>query len=319
MQPVIEIKTLMYMLAISREGCFQKAADSLYISQPALSQYIKRIEDELAFPLYERDRGRCFLTPPGAVLLERGKALLNDYETMLEEMRSAAGVQDVRIGWPTGYTVPYFTKLFSYMESNYFTTIQVTEGSIENLIPALLQKEIDLMYAPVIYAHPDIEYTTVCHEEFYLGVPKAHPINKTLSETQQDGFVDLSYVKGMPFILIDQNAYITFFDTLFSDFNWKPNIVFACNNWDRALSLVAQGKHLAILPHWYADSNEENVVFYRIRSRQNNYRIFTCARRRNAATPSVIQAAIDYMTVIAGDEHAGTPIDQKTLPRRFRF
>ena len=132
-------------------------------------RYIKRVEDELTFPLYERDRGRCIPTAAGTVLLEHGKALLENYESMLEEMKTAANVKDVRIGWPTGYTLLYFTKLFSYMENNFLVNAHILEDSVEVLLSALLKKDIDLLFTPAIYAHPSMEYVTVRHEEFYLG------------------------------------------------------------------------------------------------------------------------------------------------------
>lgn len=319
MQPIIEIKTIMYMLAIAREGSFQGAADALYTSQPALSQYIKRIEEELTFPLYERNRGRCIPTAAGAVLLERGRALLESYEDMLEELKSTADIKDVRIGWPTGYTLLYFTKLSSYMKDKFLVDIRIVEDSVEALISALLQKDIDLLFTPVIYAHPSLEYVTVRHEEFYLGVPKNHKINDVLRETQEDGFVDLRHVKGLPFLLIDAKAYTGFFYDLFRDFDWTPNIVFACKNWDRGFRLVAQGECLAILPYWYADIKEENVAFYRIKSARNNYRIFAYAHRKNTIISNPMQAVIDYMMGHAGDEYAGSPVDQETLLLRGRF
>ena len=46
---MIELKTIQMIKAIEEEGSFQKAADVLYLSQPALSQYIKRVEKELSF------------------------------------------------------------------------------------------------------------------------------------------------------------------------------------------------------------------------------------------------------------------------------
>lgn len=320
MHPIIEIKTIMYMRAIAREGSFQSAAEALYTSQPALSQYIKRVEDELTFPLYERDRGRCIPTAAGTVLLEHGKALLENYESMLEEMKTAANVKDVRIGWPTGYTLLYFTKLFSYMENNFLVNAHILEDSVEVLLSALLKKDIDLLFIPAIYAHPSMEYVTVRHEEFYLGVPKKHEINALLAQTQRDdGFVDLCHVKGLPFLLIDAKAYTVFFYDLFRYFDWMPNVIFVCKNWDRGFNLVAQGECLAILPYWYADRNNENVIFYRIKNKRSTYRIFACAYRKNAIISNPMQAVINYMMEHAGDEYAGTPIDQETLPLHFRF
>ena len=101
---MIELKTIQMIKAIEEEGSFQKAADVLYLSQPALSQYIKRVEKELSFNLYERSGGKCTLTEAGEVLLEEGTALLEQYEKMLQKMKDAASVNKKRVffGCPTG-------------------------------------------------------------------------------------------------------------------------------------------------------------------------------------------------------------------------
>ena len=123
MLPTIEIKTILYMLAIEEEGGFQKAADALYISQPALSQYIRRVEEDLSFPLYEREKGRCTPTKAGAILLEQGRKLMRCYGLMLEDMKAAAHVRDIHIGWPTGYSIRYFTELVSTMHERYMIQV----------------------------------------------------------------------------------------------------------------------------------------------------------------------------------------------------
>ena len=90
---MIDLKTIHYIKAIAEEGSFQKAAASLYISQPALSQYIKRIENELSFPLYERQNSKCVLTPPGEILLQKGSDILSQFDTIIEEMKICANSQ----------------------------------------------------------------------------------------------------------------------------------------------------------------------------------------------------------------------------------
>ncbi len=319
MQPIIEIKTIQYMLTIEREGCFQKAADAMYISQPALSQYIRRIEDSLNIQLYERTKHRCVPTKAGSVLLEYGKPLLENYNTMLEKMNAAATVKEVRIGWPTGYTVLYFSKLVSYMEQTHQVHIHVVEDSVEKITAGLLQRDLDLIFVPAIYSHSRIEYTTVRHEEFYLAVPKNHKAAAVCAKNQKNGFIDLRHLKGMPFLVIDAKAYTDLFYALFKNFEWNPTVTFFCKDWERGFKLVEDGSCLAILPYWYANYQTENTVFYKIKSSQKNYRLFACGTYKDSTVTSEMQSTIDYMTEIAGDEHAGILLDQSQLPFRFHF
>ncbi len=77
-------------VAVVREGSFSKAAKALYRTQPAVSQIIRRLEDELGQSLFDRSSRRGVLTDAGQVLLEHAERLINFREQAL------AAVADVR-------------------------------------------------------------------------------------------------------------------------------------------------------------------------------------------------------------------------------
>lgn len=319
MQQIIEVKTIRYMLAIEREGGFQKAAEALYISQPALSQYIRRIEDSLGFRLYERGKGRCVPTEAGKVLLSCGRSLLRDYNAMLEKVNAAAGITDVHIGWPTGYTVRFFNKLFSYMAAHELSKITYTEDVADQLLLLLLEGKLDMIFVPVYYSHPDIEYTTIQHEEFYLTVPRQHEANAVLEANSRDGYVDLNLVLDQPFIMIDARAYEDFVEGLFRDFPHGPKVRLTVKDWGRAYLLSEEGAGLSILPYWYAEKPDKDLAFYRIRSPHPNARIFACAKLKRTAMSRGMQAVLDYMLKNYGDEHAGEQVAEDVFKSVFRF
>jgi DNA-binding transcriptional LysR family regulator len=77
-------------VTVVREGGFSKAAKALYRTQPAVSQIIRRLEDELGQPLFDRSSRRGVLTDAGRVLLEHAERLLNF------KAQALAAVADVR-------------------------------------------------------------------------------------------------------------------------------------------------------------------------------------------------------------------------------
>lgn len=319
MQPIIELKTILYMLTIEREGGFQKAAESLYISQPALSQYLKRIENGLSFPLYERDKGKCTPTKPGKILLERGKKLLADYTNMVEEMNSSCNIRDVRAGWTTGYTMLLFNQLFSYLSMHTQVSVSITEESVEKLLHLLLDNNLDLIFVPAVYSHPDLVYTTLQHEEFYLAVPKSNPSSAAIKKKEVNGYIDLRIVTNMSFVMIDAKAYTTFFYSLFKKYDKKPNIIFNCKDWGRARILSEQSSCLSILPYWFAKKDQGGIDFYRIKSRQPNFRIFSYVTHKDKIITPGMQTVIDYMKKKYSDEYVGQIIDQDTLRETFHY
>lgn len=78
----MELKQLRYFLAVAESLNFSRAAESLYISQPALSYQIAELERELGTELFARDRRRVFLTPGGQALLEPVREILKQAEQL---------------------------------------------------------------------------------------------------------------------------------------------------------------------------------------------------------------------------------------------
>lgn len=319
MQSIIEIRTIEYMLAIEREGSFQKAAEALYISQPALSQYIKRIESTLDFPLYEREKGKCVPTEAGKVLLGNGKKLIEDYYNMLDKMKDVSGIREVKVGWPTGYTVRFFNKLLSYMTTCNMVKLQVTEDTVDNLTLALLQGQLDIILVPVIYTHPNLVYTTIQHEEFHLAIPKNHIAYTIAEHNQVSGYVGLAQYLEMPFVTVDAAAYQNLFFSLFEEYDRKPDILFTTKDWGRAFLLSEQGCCLAILPYWYAKTDSKELAFFRIKSKHRNYRTFGYALNKKLSITHEMRLVIDYMLATYGDQYAGSPVPQEAFKINYHF
>src|SRR5439155_14911929 len=75
----MEIHQLEYLIAIAEEGSFTKAAERLLVAQPSLSQQIKKLEQEVGRPLFDR-------LPRGVVLTEAGYRLLEHARRAMSEM-----------------------------------------------------------------------------------------------------------------------------------------------------------------------------------------------------------------------------------------
>ena len=72
----MQLRDIHYVLAAADEGSFSKAAVKVHVSQPALSQLIQRLEDELGVKLFVRKSNRVTLTPAGKIFYEDGKVIL---------------------------------------------------------------------------------------------------------------------------------------------------------------------------------------------------------------------------------------------------
>ncbi len=87
----MELKQLRYFLQVAEHLNFSRAAEQLYISQPALSYQIAELERELGVELFVRDRRKVYLTPAGKALLEPTRELLSQAEGLPQLARQGNG------------------------------------------------------------------------------------------------------------------------------------------------------------------------------------------------------------------------------------
>ncbi|HSW20583.1 MAG TPA: LysR substrate-binding domain-containing protein [Ramlibacter sp.] len=108
----MELRQLRYFVGVSEAGSVLKAAGTLHVAQPALSQQIAALEQELGAKLFERSSRGMTLTEAGRLFLDHARLVLADVERARDSVRSASEVPsgEVAIGLPTsialGTTVP---------------------------------------------------------------------------------------------------------------------------------------------------------------------------------------------------------------------
>ncbi|MFD7565353.1 LysR family transcriptional regulator [Streptomyces tendae] len=97
----VDTRLLRYFATVAEEGSLTRAAQRLYVSQPALTKQIRQLESALGVPLFTRSRSGMALTEPGRALAARVPALLAGWQAALRETRSAARRADriLRVGF----------------------------------------------------------------------------------------------------------------------------------------------------------------------------------------------------------------------------
>jgi len=97
----VHVRDLRYFTAVAEELHFSRAAERLFISQPALSKQVRALERQLGFALFERRAREVVLTPQGAALLPRASRLVADWEDALREARAAGAPFSLTMGMQT--------------------------------------------------------------------------------------------------------------------------------------------------------------------------------------------------------------------------
>jgi len=93
----LEFRHLRYLVAVADAGTFTEAARRMYVSQPTLSEQIRRLEEMVGTPLLQRRRDGVQVTSAGSVLLAESRAMLSHLEHGVSRSRQAAGLGRPRL------------------------------------------------------------------------------------------------------------------------------------------------------------------------------------------------------------------------------
>lgn len=141
------LRQIEYLHAVVDEGNFYAAAEKCHVSQSAVSQQIKKLEDELGVKLLERHNRTFSLTEAGAHFYQKSLVIRADIECMIRETKKI-GTKDgfvLRLGYYKGYRGAELSEAVAAFSEKYPTIpITVMSGSHEEIYDALRHEEIDI-------------------------------------------------------------------------------------------------------------------------------------------------------------------------------
>ena len=190
---------LRILKAIAREGSFKKAADSLYITQPAVSLQIQNLEKQLAITIFDRGGRKAQLTPEGKLLIKYCEKILNQCQEACKAIEDLNNLQGgslvIGASQTTGtYLMPRMIGLFR--EKYPLVTVQLQIHSTRRTGWSVANGQIDL--AIIGGQLPEelnelLEVTPFANDELALVIPKDHPLAKSKKVTKKDLY-QLSFV-----------------------------------------------------------------------------------------------------------------------------
>jgi len=174
------IQQLIYAQALAKFSNYSRAAESLSISQPALSLQIKKLEDELGFSIVDRSAKQISITRKGHIFLERSRLLINESQqlrTLAKELKDdKSGVLKIGI-IPT--LAPYLLPLFIDQLNDTYRDVQILikEALTQEIIQDLQSGELHggIISTPIT-SSIEFEVTPLFYEKFQLFVSHEHPL-----------------------------------------------------------------------------------------------------------------------------------------------
>ena len=153
----MNLRQLEVFRAVCEQGGFTRAAQSLYMTQPAVSHVIAELEKEAGCPLFDRISRRIYLTEAGRIFLEKARQILELHEELSAGFPALTGQAPLRIG--SGITIANFhlpTILRRCRRLDGFPSVRVTVDQAGRIEEALLNSELDVALIEGVVRHPHL-------------------------------------------------------------------------------------------------------------------------------------------------------------------
>src|SRR4030067_2970561 len=175
------IHSLMTVHEVAKYKSFSKAAEELYISQPAVTKHIQNLELKVGMRLIQRGRGGFALTEAGKTLFkytQKISSYLMEIEDVLGDLqKDHHGF--LKIGTTESYSKGLMPKLLSGFQTSFpFIKITLDVGNSEEIEKSLLVYKNDLVLIAVTKGSPRFESIPFLKEELVLIVSPNHPLAK---------------------------------------------------------------------------------------------------------------------------------------------
>jgi LysR family transcriptional regulator, transcription activator of glutamate synthase operon len=249
----MDIRQLRYLVALAEERNFTRAAEREHIAQPALSQQIRRLEQQTGLALVERTTRHVALTSAGRLLVARARRILAEMQAAQAELEQLTGLQTGHVGVGAMHTmgpVDISLALALFHQQHPGVELTVREQSSEELAEMLRVDEIDLAFLSVterIESH-GLGLQQLVSEELIAILPREHPLagrqRIRMVELASEEFISYRDGARLRELLVSAGHRAGF----------EPRVKLESNESGRIRRLVARGLGVAILPRSDAES-----------------------------------------------------------------
>lgn len=173
----MNLRQLEVFRAVCEQGGFTRAAQSLYMTQPAVSHVIAELEKEAGCPLFDRISRRIYLTEAGRIFLEKARQILELHEELSAGFPALTGQAPLRIG--SGITIANFhlpTILRRCRRLDGFPSVRVTVDQAGRIEEALLNSELDVALIEGVVRHPHLIRQPFSSYDMAAFCAPSHPL-----------------------------------------------------------------------------------------------------------------------------------------------
>lgn len=251
----MDFRQLRYALAVSKERSFTQAAKRLNISQSAVSEQVKLLEEEIGFELFTRTSRGIESTDRGRTFLYESERVMGDLLSLTDTARRLRGAlaDTLTIAMGSGMAQLFIPRIFDDLKTNLpGIRLEILTAPTRNIFTELHEERIDAGLA--IESDPErlpagLVIDRLIDAEMALIIPPKHP----LARAKQP--VDIGRLLAEPFIMSELTVgYGLVVMSLFTDLGMRPNVQAVVDNIETIKIIVQAGGGIAVVPRASAEN-----------------------------------------------------------------
>ena len=284
----MELRHLRYFVAVAEELHFRRAAERLHVAQPAVSEQIRKLEQELGVRLFDRTQRTVSLTEPGAALLAEARLVLQQAEQARMAARDAhqRGVATLRVGYLAAAlpgSLPRALQRLATSMPHLRTTLH--SASSFELIEAVRSERLDAALVSLPAPTNGLRTTVIGEQRAIAAFPLSH--NHACKSA-----VRLEQIAPERIVVLPREANRAFYDAVIATCHragLAPTVLELPDaHIERGLMTVAAGAGMALLPESVADRySAPGVRFVPLEGDAPAFTAAMLTRRDSAHMPTV--------------------------------
>ena len=237
---------------VSRVNSFTRAAERLFVSQPAVTNAVRSLEDELGIQLFDRNKKQALLTAEGKIFFAHVENLMNGISNTLEEIHAIKNLKSgvLHIGLTaTGAVRPFVKLLKNFMESFPNIKIKLTEHDTAALQGMLIENKLDLAFLWAEREKSVLDYKKIAAQEFFVCCGRQNKFRRR-------NVLRIEDLAGEKFIFVGDSAY----KSVMESFLPNATVILESAHVQTVKNFVAEDFGITILPDSLAESDDNLTI-----------------------------------------------------------
>ena len=296
----MDVKDLIYIREIAREGSLSDAGRKLGVSQPTLSSYLSRLENMLGVDLFVREKKKMLPTAAGRIYLEAAEQMIQVKERTYQSIKSLTsqvsetikiGATPLRGAIMVAQIFPQFARRFPNVK------VEIAEGYMNGLRDMVKNGQVTFALGSCYDSEDsEFDYMIVSNEEVVLGVPSFHRLAHLASKDLEHLTVaDISEFGDTPFVMMAVGSTVrTISDHILAGNGIRPTIVFESHNNLVLSNMIRSGAGVGFLPRSAMVKDAKDIVYF---SMEPRYYIGLCMIMQKNAHLSEAARYLAYLVI----------------------